>query len=323
MSKSSLLHFCTLIACTLLLSACQPKPQVNSIIAEPSYDASLSPNASHLLVSTTSNNLQLWDLQTQTLKYQWLHGGQGGTAIDTALSDNLKYAASLSRDSVALWNMEDGQPLGWWSLPATGQTLALANNGTLLIGLTDGSVMSLNHQTNTLIKFLGHSEKVNSVALSADGRWALSGGNDNQVVLWQANTGQPQRQWQLPSRVLQVSLSQDASLAFAADSTDQAKIWQTQSGDAVSQLKIKRRTMNFSTARFTNNNLTLLTGTPAREVNVWRVTDGKMLANWQVTRTERAQIKGAVVYSVAETPNGQIISFASNGLLETWPMPQQ
>ncbi|QYJ94611.1 WD40 repeat domain-containing protein [Shewanella spartinae] len=321
MSRTRLLHFCTLIACTLLLSACQPKPEVSSLVAEPSYDASLSPQARYLLVSTTSNNLQLWDLTKKTLKYQWLHGKAGGTAIATALSDNLKYAASLSRDSVALWNMDDGQPLGWWSLPANGQCLALANNGTLLIGLTDGSVMSLNHQTDTLIKFLGHSEKVNSVALSADGRWALSGGNDNKVFLWQANTGQPLHQWQLPSRILEVSLSQDASLAFAADSTNKADIWQTQTGKPVSSLKIKRRTMNFSTARFTKDNQTLLTGTPAREVSVWRVADGKMRANWQVTRTERAQIKGAVVYSVAETINGQIISFSSNGLLETWPKP--
>lgn len=313
--------FTVLLICALFITACQPQPETTVIINQPSYSATLSDDAHYLLISTANSDLQLWDLTTHTQKYRWFHGEQKSQAIDTAISTNQQYAASLSRDSVALWSIEDGRSLGWWSLPANGQTVAIADSGALLIGLTDGSVMSLAPSQNRLIKFLGHSEKVNSVAISRNGELALSGANDNQVILWHATTGQPIHTWSLPSRVINVSLSQQGELAFASDSTNQAIIWNTQDGSQHSQLNIHRRTHNFSSARFTRDNSKLLTGTPAREVSVWRVLDGKMLVNWRVSRTEHAQIKGAVVYSVAEDNHHQVSSISSNGLLETWPMP--
>ena len=318
MKKSSLL-----LICSIILTACQPSPHSTPIIYEPSYSASLSSSPHFLLLSTASNNLQLWDLTSNTQRYQWFHGKNNEQAIDTAISTNLKYAASLSRDSVALWSIEDGESLGWWSLPSTGQSISVANTGALLIGLTDGSVMSLAPQSNRLIKFLGHTEKVNSVAISDDGMLALSGANDNQVILWHAQTGQPIHRWPLPSRVIKVSISNNGQLAFGSDSTNQGIIWQTQNGQPLSQLKINRRTMNFSTARFTNDNTGLLTGTPAREVIFWQVSTGKLLANWRVSLTEHAQTKGAVVYSVSEAQNNQVMSISSNGLLETWSIPAQ
>ncbi|QYK02128.1 WD40 repeat domain-containing protein [Shewanella psychrotolerans] len=317
MKKSSLLLICSII------TACQPKPNATPIIYEPGYSATLSAGSRFLLLSTARSNLQLWELKSNTQRYQWFHGKHNEQAIDTAISNNLKYAASLSRDSVALWNLEDGQSLGWWSLPSTGQSVSLANTGALLVGLTDGSVMSLAPKENRLIKFLGHTEKVNSVSISNDGRLALTGANDNQVILWRAQTGQPIYRWQLPSRVLKVSISNDGQLAFGSDSTNQGIIWQTKNGQQLSQLKINRRTMNFSSARFTKDNTSLLTGSPAREVMYWQVSNGKLLANWRVNLTEHAQNKGAVVYSVAEAQNNQVMSISSNGLLETWAIPAQ
>lgn len=318
MKKNSLL-----LICSIIIAACQPNQNATSIFYEPSYSAALSSDSKFMLLSTTDSNLQLWDLTSNTQKYQWFHGKNNEQAIDTAISNNLKYATSLSRDSVALWSIEDGESLGWWSLPSTGQSVSLANTGALLIGLTDGSVMSLDPKNNRLIKFLGHTEKVNSVAISDDGQLALSGANDSQVILWHAQTGQPIHQWSLPSRVIKVDISNNGQFAFGSDSTNKGIIWQTQNGQQVSQLKIKRRTMNFSAARFTNDNIGLLTGTPAREVIFWRVSNGKQLANWRVSLTDNAQTKGAVVYSVAEAQNNRVINISSNGLLETWSPPAQ
>ncbi|GIU45540.1 WD40 repeat domain-containing protein [Shewanella colwelliana] len=312
-----------LIICSLLLVACQPKSQITEIVNEPSYSADLSVDGRYVLVSTANNGLQLWDLQTKTQKYQWTQDDSQNSAIDTKIANNLKYAASLSNHSVALWSMENGQSLGWWSLPSTGQSLAISDTGSLLIGLTDGSVMSLDPANNSLIKFLGHSEKVNSVALSNDGTLALTGANDKQVILWHAKTGQPIHTWALPTRAIKVAISQDGSLVFAADSTNQGLFWQASDGQTLGKLNISRRQMNFSAARFTNDNKHLLTGTPAREVSLWQISNGKMLANWRVSRTEHAQIKGAVVYSVAEPTNNHISSISSNGLLETWSLPVQ
>ncbi|QLE84370.1 WD40 repeat domain-containing protein [Shewanella sp. Scap07] len=316
MKKVYLLIFST------CLSACQPKIADQQLISQPSYSATISEDAQLALISTSNADLQLWDLNTKQQKYHWVHGAENNSdAIDTAISPNGRFAASLSKQSVALWQISDGQSLGWWSLPASGQSVAISNRGNLLVGLSDASVMSLDPQQNRLIQFLGHSEKINRVAISANGDIAISGANDNQTIVWRTDTGQPLQQWTLDSRVTQVALNHDASLAFAGDSTNMAKVWQVSDGNLISELNIKRRTMNFSTARFTNDGQWLMTGTPAREVILWQVQNGKKIANWRVNRTEHAQIKGAVVYSVANMANQHLISFSSNGLLETWAVP--
>ncbi|AQS37757.1 WD-40 repeat-containing protein [Shewanella psychrophila] len=318
--------FFSVVFCTLIISACQPNPiDTQALITEPSYDASLSENGKLVLISTANSGIQVWDLETGLQKYTWIHSESDNDAFDVAISPNQIFAASLSRDSVALWSILNGSSLGWWSLPSTGQSVAVSNSGSLLIGLTDGSVMSLmpsvSTKTPSLIKFLGHSEKVNSVALSADGKLALTGSNDMQAILWRTNSGQPIHSWQFDNRVIKVGLNGAGSLSFIGDSTKIAKIMDNLTGKQISQLKISRRKMNFSAARFSNRDTLLLTGTPAREVRIWDVKTGHSLDNWQVQRTKHAQTKAAVVYSIANLDSNQIRTISSNGLVETWPVP--
>ncbi|MCL1037144.1 hypothetical protein L2750_08255 [Shewanella submarina] len=304
-----------------LLQACQPKPEeVVELTQEPLYAASLTRNADGVLLSMATSGLVYWDITSQSPKYQWRHGDDSSNIIATSVSANSQFAVSLSRDSVALWSIADGQSRGWWSLPASGQSVAVADNGALLVGLTDGSVLSLAANQDKLIKYLGHTEKVNSVAISANGSLALSGGNDDMVHLWNPSSGQPEQSWQLNSRVVKVALSDDGLLAFASDSTNDARIWDAVDGELKSKLNIKVRQKTFSDARFVKANRALLTGTPAREVILWRTDSGKKLGNWQVAVTKKGQINSAVVYSVAIKGINQVVSVSSNGLLEAWDM---
>lgn len=308
-----------LVLCTTFLTACQPKAEdIQVLTTDSSYSASLSNNGKFALVATQNNGVQCWDLTTHTLRYQWIHGDINTGVTSTAISPNGLYGASLSRDSVALWTIADGKSFGWWSLPSSGESVAVADNGALLIGLNDGSVMSLNANKTALIKFLGHTERVNSVALSADGRIALTGSNDMQAILWQAQTGQPIHAWDLGSRVTKVVLNDSGSLSFTNGSTNEAKIWDNASGKLLNQLKINRRQMTFSAVRFTQQDSQLLTGTPAREVILWQRDTGKQIGKWQVALTKNSQTRGAVVYSVAIRDTNKVVSISSQGLVETW-----
>ncbi|QSX37868.1 WD40 repeat domain-containing protein [Shewanella sedimentimangrovi] len=314
-------HILMLLFCTLLLSGCDSGPEAAMTLTQgPSYSATLSADGKLAMVSTDKNGVQLWQLAPLSLKYQWQQDSDSNAVIATALSDNAGYAASLSRESVALWRLSDGSAVGWWSLPSAGQALAVADNGTLLVGLSDGSVMSMAPGQKSLIQFLGHSEKINAVALTANGTLALSAGNDGQAILWQTATGQPLRSIEMDSRVLMVALSPDGTLGFASDSTANAVIWDNQSGALLSKLAIKRRQMTFSSARFSADNTLLMTGTPAREVQVWDSVEGKLVNQWQVTASPKPNIKSAVVYSVAGplARSHQFISISSNGLVEFW-----
>lgn len=308
--------------CSLFLFACHPNADHSVVLtSDATYSATLSEDGQYALISTANNGVQLWSLTENSIKYHWIHGATNSSNVfDTAIANNSAYAATLSSDSLALWDLATGQSVGWWTLPSYAQSVAVANNGHALVGLADGSVMSLKPNNQGLIQFLGHQEKVNSVAISDDGLVALSGGNDGQIRLWQTQTGQPLQQWQLSSRITKVALSGDGKLSFAGDITGNAAIWLSSTSESVSKLAIYRRQMNFSTARFVNKNTQILTGTPSKEVFLWQVSSGERIKRWQVQVTKNSQNRGAVVYSVTQPTPQTVSSVSSQGLLETWQL---
>ncbi|WP_144210946.1 WD40 repeat domain-containing protein [Shewanella donghaensis] len=311
-----------LIICICSLVGCSPAAEnVFSVTNDSSYSASLSENAQYALVSTSSNGVQFWDLKAKSLKYRWQHGSNDNISdnnvFDTAISANAQYAATLSSDSLAIWNIETGESIGWWSLPVSAQSVAIANNAQTLVGLIDGSVMSLAPE-KSLIKFLGHQERVSSVSISANGQTALTGSNDGSVILWQAQTGQPIQQWQLESRMSKVQLNKSGSLSFASDIKGHGYIYSNDTGEIKSQLAINRRQMTFSSARFINQDEQLITGSPSKEIILWQTQTGKKQATRQIQLTKNSQNRGAVVYSIASDDNQNVISISNQGLVETW-----
>jgi WD40 repeat protein len=91
--------------------------------------------------------------------------------------------------------------------------------------------------------FKGHTGEVNSVFLSADGRWALSGsghvtGNsrerDNTLKLWDVGTGQCVRTFEgYTSWVNSASLSVDGQWALSGSTDNTLKLWETATGRCV------------------------------------------------------------------------------------------
>ncbi|MFS1437392.1 WD40 repeat domain-containing protein [Shewanella sp. 10N.286.48.A6] len=312
-----------LILCICLLAGCHPSANsVFSVTDDASYSASLSENGQYALVSTANNGVLWWDLKASQLKYHWQHGNKASknddnSVFDTAISANAHYAATLSNSSLVIWNIQSGKSIGWWSLPASAQSVAIANNAQTLVGLIDGSVMSLAPEKN-LIKFLGHNERVSSVSISADGQRALTGSNDGSVILWQAQTGQPIQQWQLESRLSKVQLNQRGSLSFVSDIKGHAYIYHNDTGAQQSQLAINRRQMTFSSARFIHQDKQLITGSPSKEIILWDTKTGKKQTTRQIQLTKNSQNRGAVVYSIASDENQNIISISNQGLVETW-----
>ncbi len=68
------------------------------------------------------------------------------------------------------------------------------NNGTLLLGLADGTLVVWDAQTGLEVNRLpGHTAQVNEVVISADGKTAVSAGNDAQVIVWNLETGEAVR----------------------------------------------------------------------------------------------------------------------------------
>ena len=314
------------LACLCLLSACygpSSKPIAAFRHAEKGvFAADVSADASLAVVAGIGNGIKVWDLVNNELLYNLSQGSQENELIGNIhiAADN-SYVVTADRINFALWDLTVGEPVGFWRIDeASIRDIAVASAGQgILVGRANGKVMYFEPNTGRRMEFLGHQEKINSVDISPNGSFALSGGNDYTAYLWSTKSGQVIRRFTHPSRVTMVALDDQGRYAFTADSKKMARVWDVQSGEPISQLAITERQKIFTTAAFSEDGKHLLTGSPSRKMTLWEIASGKVLKQWKVEPREGTAPRTAVVYGVGFLADGNLISESSSGLAEIWP----
>jgi WD40 repeat protein len=286
-----------------------------------SHGSHISADNTIAVVSSIENGITVWDLATNKQRYVWRHQDDGSNAVTNIhIAFDNSYVVTSDREAFALWNVDIGEPEGFWRIDeASIRDIAVSNQGRgILVGRGSGKVMFFEPKTGRRLEFLGHQEKINSVDISPNGFYALTGGNDYLAYLWDTRTGQVIHKFDHPSRVTKVSLDDQGRYAFTADSKRDARIWDLVTGQVVSNLQYTARQRIFTTAVFSDDGQYLLTGSPSRRVNRWDVKTGAELNQWRVTARAGSKPSSAVLHSVGYISDTEIISESSSGLLEKW-----
>jgi WD40 repeat protein len=308
-----------LISCEKLTLA--PPLQQFPHVAQGSYAAVLSDDGRFAAVSSIQDGVALWDLQNNALRYLWKHQDSSDNLVfSLAISHNNSHVLTADQHTYALWDVSSGKNQGYWQLDeATVRDVAVSDTGAqLLIGKSNGAVQHITLTSGRRLEFLGHTERINSVALSPNGRYALTGGNDYKAYLWDTQSAQIIYSFSHPSRVTKVALDPQGRYAFTADSQDLAQIWNIQNGKLVSTLQFTARQQVFSAVRFSRNGKYLVTGAPTRKLALWDVQTGKELQQWQVSARSDKHPSSAVVHDVTFLNEHQLISESSSGIAEVW-----
>ena len=215
------------------------------------------------------------------------------------------------------------------------RAIDVSNQGRhILLGKSDGKVVHISLSDGRRVEFLGHQQKlidndsgetyhlnnaINSVAMSPNGLYALSGSSDQSAYLWDTKTGQVIYKFQHQARVVMVALDPKGRYAFSADSKKSAIIWDLTTGQQVSQLNITGRQQIFTTAKFSADGKMLITGSPNQKLSLWQVNNGEKLEEWLVTPRKNSRPASAVVYSASFiNEDKQVVSESSAGLSEIW-----
>lgn len=291
------------------------------LAAEGATSFSLSRDGRFALYHSTLQGIVLWDLrQNKKLADFGSQDPHHNTVLTSKISDNNRYAITATAQNFAVWDLAWGQSDGLWSISdGIIRDVDIASNGQhVLLGLSNGKALYLELGTGRRLEFLAHREKVNSVALSPNGQFALSGGNDHFAYLWSTRSGQIIYQFEHSSRISRVALQRDGKLALTADGGNDAFIWDLDTGKKQTSLAIRLRQQNLSSARFSDNGRQLATGTPARRVELWDTTSGENLGRWEAAPQQDTRPPAAVVYDVAITPDGKVISGTSAGIAQMW-----
>ncbi|MCW8109020.1 hypothetical protein OPS25_10990 [Alteromonas ponticola] len=288
---------------------------------EAAFAADISPDGRFSVVSSLTQGINVWQYGKEEPIYQWSHQGAGSNVVVSVhISADNQYVATSDREAFALWSMRRGEPVGFWRIDESSvRDIAVANEGKgLLVARSNGKVMYFEPMTGRRLEFLGHQEKVNSVDISPNGKFALSGGNDYVAYLWSTESGQIIHTFTHPSRVTLVAIDDEGRYVFTADSQQKSQIWNAQTGAPVSNLQYIARQKIFTDAVFSKDGKRLLTGAPSRRVYEWDIQTGEQINEWKVAPRENMSPPSAVVYGVGYIDEKHVLTESSSGLAELW-----
>ncbi|MBL4763158.1 MAG: hypothetical protein JKY93_10745 [Gammaproteobacteria bacterium] len=312
---ASLLSF-QLVAC----SSGQPAIAVWDNEAVGVFSAEFSASGRYLVIGTIGGEIKLFDVQQQKLLYTWTHQNTNHAAmIATAFSPDESYVVTAEDQSVAMWSIASGEIVGYWEYPEV-KSVSVASKGQfLMVGLGSYEAGLLDPRRHSFFHHFKHQDKVNVVAISPDGRFAVSGSNDGTAKLWDTDSGKLLKTIQHDYKVVKVVFSADSSKLLTNAARSESIITDTASLQTISSLGKDRMTL--SAARFSKDGTMLLTGRPGTEMDLWQVASGKHIKSWMPNSKRFWRPPAATILSVVfQKGEKTFMSQSSEGLVETWSL---
>ena len=157
---------------------------------------------------------------------------------------------------------------------------------------------------------LGHSGSVNAVTFSSDGRYIVSGSDDNTVKLWEVSTGREIRTFIGHAKpVYSVALSPDDRYALSGSADETIKLWDIQTGKKIRTFIGNTTFTGYRgtvySVVFSPDGKYIASGRQDRTVRLWETSSGKEIR----TMTGHA----GMVKSVAFSPDGRHIVLSGSG----------
>jgi WD40 repeat protein len=192
---------------------------------------------------------------------------------------------------------------------------------SLLLGIeayrTSATVQTLgalldNTQANPqLHKFLvGHSDAVNSVAFSPNGKMLASAGDDNTIILWDVSTGQPINQplTEHADAVTSIAFSADGKFLVSGSEDKTIILWNPMTGQPIGQ-PLMEHTDSITSLAFSADGKILASGSRDNTVILWDFTTLQPIGKLPT---------GNIVWDIAFSPDGKTIASNSGSNVTLW-----
>ena len=201
-----------------------------------------SPDGRTALSGSNDKRIKLWDVASGR-EIRTFTGHSSGVSLLAFLPDGHSILSASEDGTVRLWDVESGRELK--RLTESSTSIAFSPDGrTVLSGLSQFSNNTLKlwdlasgREIRTFtghsgaITSTGHSDTITAVTFSRDGRFALSGGSDSTVKLWDVANGRELRTLTGHSgAITSITFSPDGRTALSGSSDGTARLWDVESG---------------------------------------------------------------------------------------------
>jgi WD40 repeat protein len=217
---------------------------------------------------------------------------------------------------VQIWDATSGEKLHTFAQSATAvKDLAFSPDSQHIataFNVNDHSVKILDTESGQpSLTFRGNNSPIWSVAYSPDGRCVASAGDDTDIKLWDAQTGEelPRLRDKLHGGAYSLAFSPDGKRLASTSYDWTVKIWDTQTGDRLHTLQ--GHASRVTKAVFSPNGRRLATTSADLSVKIWDTTTGNELLTLRGHREP--------IGFVAFTPDGRrLITAAVDGEIRIW-----
>jgi len=197
----------------------------------------------HLAASVSADGqVRVWDVRTAHCVRSFnAHDGSAQT-IAMAVDGSLIVTGG-GDGSISVWATESGECLRTLAEHPHGvRTLALSHDGSLIVSAgTDVIRVWLSVDGVLLNKLVAGNQAVNSLDLTPDKLYLVTGGHDQHVRVWQLNTGECVRDFiGHTGEIHAVAITPDARMAVSASEDGTLRVWDVTRGPALTSSPFHR-----------------------------------------------------------------------------------